>query len=129
MNGHTRIEILLRCSHLNSNPKALQNLTTPVTQNVQAYNFFLRPLHHKFVFSWVQFLFLVWVEIIEHVGEAGVIGFDVYSAVLGDGGGFGKANGADFRVGEDGGGNVAVGEVISSKMRAAAGVVRAEEPV
>lgn len=129
MNGHTRIEILLRCPHLNGNPKALQNLTTPKTNNVQAYNFFLRPLHHKFVFSGVQFLFLVWVEIIEHVGEAGVIGFDVFSAVLGDGGGFGKANGADFRVGEDGGGNVAVREVIGSKMRAAAGVVRAKEPV
>lgn len=69
------------------------------------------------------------MEIIEHVGESGVICLDVFSAVLGDGGGFGKANGADFRVGEDGGGNVAVGEVGSSKMRAAAGVVRAEEPV
>ena len=69
------------------------------------------------------------MEIIEHVGETGVICFDVFSAVLGDGGGFGKANGADFRVGEDGGGNVAVREVVGSKMRAAAGVVRAKEPV
>lgn len=96
---------------------------------MQAYNFFFRPLHHKLVFRWVQFLLLVWVEIVEHVGEAGVIGFDIFGAVLGDGGGFGKANGADFRVGEDGGGDVAVGEVGGSEVRAAAGVVSAEEPV
>lgn len=129
MNGHTSIEILLRCPHLDSNPKPLQDLTTPITQNVQAYNLFLRPLHDKFVFGWVQFLFLVGVEIVKHVGEAGVVGFDVFSAVLGDGGGFGEADGADFRVGEDGGGNVAVGEVGASKMWAAAGVVSAKEPV
>lgn len=129
MNGHTSIEILLRCPHLDSNAKALRNLTTPQTQNVQAYDFFLWPLHDEFVFSWIQFLFVVGVEIVEHVGKAGVVSFDVFSAVLGDGGGFGKADGADFRVGKDRGGNVAVGEVGGSKMRAAAGVVRAKEPV
>lgn len=69
------------------------------------------------------------MEIVEHVGEAGVVGFDVFGAVLGDGGGFGEADGADFRVGEDSGGDVAVGEVGGCEVRAAAGVVCAEEPV
>lgn len=96
---------------------------------MQAYNFFFRPLHHKLVFRWVQFLLLIWVEIVEHVGEAGVIGFDIFGAILGDGGGFGEANGADFRVGEDGGGDVAVGEMGGSEVRAATGVVSAEEAV
>ena len=103
MNSHTLIKIPLRSPHPHCHPETLQHLPDTQAQQMQAHDLLLRPLAHDLEFRRVlRFLFRA-EDVVEHGGELGVVGFDVFGAELGDGLGFGEADCADFGVGEDDG--------------------------
>lgn len=93
MNSDTRIEILLRSTHLNRDSKTLQHLPDITTQNMQSNNLLLRSLTHNLEFSRVlRALIFLRVEIVEHGGEFRLVDFDIVGAEFLLGGGFGEAD-------------------------------------
>ena len=110
MDSNARIKVLLRSTHLHSNPKALQHLSNAQTKNMQPDDLLLGPGTDKLHFGRVLLLFLLGHDVIIHGCEPGVVDLDLVVAETLASLGFGQTDGANFGVGEDYGGNVFVGE-------------------
>lgn len=108
VNSNTRIEISLPCAHLNRHSETLHHLATPSAQNMHPHNLLIRPLTNELILRWLQFLLLLRVEIVKHRREFRVVYLYIFFPEFGYGCGLCHANGADFGVGEDDGGDVAV---------------------
>lgn len=110
MNSNTTIKIFLRSTHLNRNSKPLQHLPDSQPQDVKSNNLLFGSRTNNLHLRWVLFLLFVREEVVEHVGEAGLVDFDFVVAEALAGLRFCEADCAYFRVGEDDGGDVFVGQ-------------------
>lgn len=109
VNRHAAIKILLGCAHLDSNAEALQHLADAQSQNVQANHFFFRADADNLHLRRVLLLLIDREHVVEHVGEACLVHFDLVVAVTLARLGLGQADRADFWVRKDHGGDVFVG--------------------
>ena len=106
MNSNTTIKILLGSTHLNSHAKALQDLRTPLAQNMQPDNLFLLALHNQLEAR--RLLIRLVHNTKKHVREAGIVHLDIVVAEFLSRFRLREADGADLRVREDDGGDVGV---------------------
>lgn len=111
MNSHTRIKVLLSRAHLHRDAKALEHLTDAQAQDMQTNDLLLGADAHELHLRGVLLLLLRRHDIVVHGGEPRAVDLDPVVAEPLAGLGFGEADGADFGVGEDHGGDVFVREL------------------
>jgi len=109
MNRHTIIEIRLRRSHLDRNPKALQHLGAARPQDMQAHDLLLLARTDQLIAR--RALLLRIHHRVVHRGETRVVDLEILRAVLCFRVRLAQANAADFRVREHDGGDVLVVEM------------------
>lgn len=117
VNGNTAVKVGLGSSHLDSNTETLQHLATTDPHDVKTDDLLLGTSGNELVVG--RALLVRLHHGVVHGSEAGLVYLEVLLAVLLDSLGLGQADAADFGVGENDGGNVAVVELKSRECRSA----------
>lgn len=82
MYRYTRIQILLRSTHLYSDPKSLQHFSNSQTKQVQSNHLLIRPLTNDLELSWMFLGLFLGEGDVEHGREFGVVDFDILLAIF-----------------------------------------------